>query len=542
MAEREQYLTTTGGAIPYYVSALADSVSWRSTPGAAYTLQYSFGVSHEGGSLFGAAARAAAQRAMTAWSNVAQISFASVANAEAELTFSQSDLGTNIAGLTSGFYTGSQLQSSEVQVDTAYNNFSVGSYGYLVMVHELGHAIGLKHPGDYGTGEPGPYLSDAEDSYSASLMSYIPDGLVNDARPATGPMLYDVAAAQYIYGANNSYNSGNTTYSFTSTQQAYALWDGGGTDMVSAAAYSASVTIDLREGLQNISQIGTDRLWMAFGANIENAEGGNAADLITGNALANSLLGRGGVDTIIGGIGNDTIIGGVAIADPTDAGDSLVGGVGSDVMYGNGGADTMLGGIAVADPSDSADTMYGGGGADEMYGNGGADSISGGGSSVDPNDTGDTLYGGGGADTILGNGGNDSICGGGSAVDPNDVGDVILGGRGNDYILGNGGADTINGGEDNDTMHGGVGNDTYVIASGGGADVVLLFENSGSGVGDIFQIERNINHLVVDDASDIVARISYSSGNAFIDVGEGFSVTVMGVAANSFTPDDFAIV
>src|SRR3546814_9115392 len=43
------------------------------------------------------------------------------------------------------------------------NNFDyntspvVGNYGYLTLMHEIGHALGLKHPGDYGGGE-GPYL------------------------------------------------------------------------------------------------------------------------------------------------------------------------------------------------------------------------------------------------------------------------------------------------------------------------------------------------------------------------------------------------
>ncbi|MDY6805230.1 MAG: Ser-Thr-rich GPI-anchored membrane family protein [Cyanobacteriota bacterium] len=96
------------------------------------------------------------------------------------------------------------------------NNFQggPGTHGYLTLIHELGHAVGLKHPGDYngdGKGTP-PFLPSEEDNTENTVMSY------NFDFKADTLMSYDVKALQYIYGAEslkgsitlNSPNGGNT--------------------------------------------------------------------------------------------------------------------------------------------------------------------------------------------------------------------------------------------------------------------------------------------------------------------------------------------
>ncbi len=525
-----------------YVDALTSGVSWSGTAGQAITIGYSFGISYENGALFGSAAQTAARDAMQAWANVANITFSNVSTSLADLTFSKDVLGSGVAGLTTTYYTSTTLSSAEVQIDTDYTSFPVGGFAYLVMLHEMGHALGLKHAGDYGDGDIAPFLSASEDTYNATVMSYVPAASVNDTYSPVGPMIYDIAAMQYLYGANTGYNNGNSTYSFNGAHTAYAIWDGGGVDMISASTYAGNAVINLRENLNSETTIGDTHLWMAVGANIENAEGGSGLDSITGNALANALYGKAGGDTLFGGDNNDTLVGGTAIVDPTDGADSIVGGAGSDVIYGNGGGDTIMGGSAVADPSDSADTIYGGGGSDIIYGNGGSDTLCGGGSSVDPNDSADTVYGGGGSDTILGNGGDDSLCGGGSVVDPNDVADMLYGGAGNDYVLGNGGADTLVGSAGNDTLHGGVGNDVYSFISADGVDTILQFENAGSVLGDVIQLASNINGLSISSASDVLAHITYSGSSAVIDLGSSNTITIEGITSGAFVASDFVIV
>jgi Peptidase M10 serralysin C terminal len=106
------------------------------------------------------------------------------------------------------------------------NSFSgvPGSYGYRTLLHETLHALGLKHPGRYNISgvlpEP-PYLDANLDHIGNSIMSYNGGG----ANPVT-PMVYDVAALQYLYGKRDT-ASGDTTYRFNSVAS-YEILDSRG--------------------------------------------------------------------------------------------------------------------------------------------------------------------------------------------------------------------------------------------------------------------------------------------------------------------------
>ena len=233
--------------------------------------------------------------------------------------------------------------------------FKPGTYEGFAVLHELGHALGLKHPF-----QPSPsvnaLLPDSFDSQSYSVMSYSVSTnslAVSASFYPTTPMLLDIQAIQYIYGANYSYNSGNTTYTYSDDiNYRETIWDGGGIDSLNYVG-TRNASVDLREG--SGSKIGNPiyiyssagatlgtltNIWIAYGVTIENASGGSGNDTLTGNDTNNKLDGGAGNDTLDGGAGNDTLNGGAG-------NDSLVGGAGDDQFdwEGRGGNDTMIGGL-----------------------------------------------------------------------------------------------------------------------------------------------------------------------------------------------------
>ncbi len=418
---------------------------------------------------------------------------------------------------------------------------NLGGKGFSVGIHEIGHALGLKHPHDDGGSGKLTFSQlgmSGYDNQLATIMSYnsSPGATSSWGNPAT-PMVLDVLALQYLYGANMSWHTGNDTYPLADDGIVATLWDAGGIDMVDATNVAGNVHIDLVPG--NYSLIGSTWGAIAYNTVIENARGGNGADELYGNTADNTLFGSGSGDVLRGGEGNDVLLGGNDIVDANDGNDVIYGEGGSDTIYCNAGDDTAYGGMGIADPNDSSDVIYGGKGSDAIYGNAGNDSLFGGGNAVDPLDSADVIYAGYGADYVLGNGGDDTLYGGGSLADPSDLGDTLNGGVGNDQLFGNGGADNLNGAEGNDSLHGGLGDDSYVFGDGCGVDTILLFEGSNAPGGDLLVIQSNINASGIVSVQDVLTRATYSDAGATIDLGGGCSVLIQGISALSV--DDFSI-
>ena len=194
---------------------------------------------------------------------------------------------------------------------------SDGRYAALTLIHELGHALGLKHPfttvDATGNLDGGPALPAVEDVTKWSVMSY------NDS-PANYHLKYspfDIAALQYLYGPSKQVQTDDTFVLRSDTTN--FIWDGGGVDTIDGSSQSKPITLFLEPGYWGfigdkaslISSAG--QITIDFGTVIEKAIGGSGNDYLTGNAANNVLLGGLGNDVLKGMAGDDTIDGGAGI-------------------------------------------------------------------------------------------------------------------------------------------------------------------------------------------------------------------------------------
>ncbi len=277
-----------------------------------------------------------AERALQSWSDVARITFSRVSNADGYSNSAQILFGnyaTGAAGAAAFAYFPGTGIGGDVWINSSLSyNVSPANlnYGRQTVTHEIGHALGLNHPGDYNAGNGTPtYANSAvyyEDTRQYTIMSYWSEantGGNNGGYYAAAPLLDDIAAIQRLYGANTATRTGNDVYGFNSTTGRdfysatsastpviFAVWDAGGNDTFDFSGYSQNQRIDLNDG--NFSNVGglIGNVAIALGVTIENAIGGSGADTIIGNEAANTIRGGAGNDVIDGNAGADSLYGG----------------------------------------------------------------------------------------------------------------------------------------------------------------------------------------------------------------------------------------
>ncbi|MGH1367596.1 MAG: M10 family metallopeptidase C-terminal domain-containing protein [Maritimibacter sp.] len=317
-------------------------------------------------------------------------------------------------------------------------DFDVLNDDFGVILHEIGHALGLQHTHDAHD------LSGAHETTKYSVMSYE----VNPDTLAIGETLalYDVFALQDIWGAAEL-ASGDSLYVGPRNDVMDLIWDSGGIDTLSAGDNANAVVLNLNQG--SFSRFGSyDDVAIAFGATIENAIGSAYSDWINGNEVDNVVLAWGGNDLVSGGGGSDEMRGhgGDDYMTGDDGDDFLYGGADDDNLLGNAGNDWLAG-------HGGDDELFGGAGDDKLYADWGNDALDGGAGN-------DKLFGGDGTDTLQGGLGDDHLRGGNGN-------DTLGGGAGNDWLMGQGGTDEI---------YGGAGSDRFVFALGSDLDILHDYE------------------------------------------------------------------
>ncbi len=232
---------------------LVEGTKWGGALGTGVTLDFSFQTYNsyystyysayneynDGSGLLTAGEKAAIRAVLATWSSSANLNFREVADSanvagELRFAYTQQNGGNEAAH---AYLPGTAPSAGDVWLDwynfnpDALPTIANGSFDYHTILHEVGHALGLKHSFASPNAIPA-----AQDNYFYSVMSYTASPFSGDDYASfypTTPMYYDLVAIQALYGKNTTINAGNNTYTFNDgTRYWQAINDASGHDTI----------------------------------------------------------------------------------------------------------------------------------------------------------------------------------------------------------------------------------------------------------------------------------------------------------------------
>ena len=326
---------------------------------AGGTISYRF----DTGSNWTAAEQTVFRDSLALWSGLANISFTETTSNAAPLVFYRNPSSSGPSGqaggayaVPSGFAAGTvgsttmpAVTAAYVSLETgaqgAYFNFNdtftnlfngqAGGSGVATVIHEIGHTLGLAHPGPYnGNVVPSTQQFSAVDTWMYSTMSYIAPETTTAkyysqyavtgtfwgtsggfGREPTTAQIMDILAIQQLYGAStNATFSGGKTYGFNCTLQAQVapfydfsintkpiitIWNSGTGNTLDLSGYNTTCTVNLNAGTFSSFAGLTNNVAIAYGTRMDTAIGGSADDIFFENANGDVIDGKAGANTVV---------------------------------------------------------------------------------------------------------------------------------------------------------------------------------------------------------------------------------------------------
>lgn len=347
-----------------------------------------------------------ALQALGEWSAASGLVFVEVAPGQGDINFQNVDLSTTSYSGAGGvgfypfgdwsylsypYYTSDLTASGDVFMNSQ-DIGTDGSVNYGTLLHEIGHAIGLKHPTEVVTDNAAnpAVVHDqvlSSDDPDLTIMAEVEDQTTGaDSHLQT----LDMQAAAYLYGPAGT----GGVYTGSAT----------GSNSVSSWSWDASTETLTQTALQTNEAV--------RGTSVNDVIHGLAGDQLFGLDGNDTLYGAGGGDKLYGGPGTDLLVGG-----------------GGDTFYVDSATTTVV--ESVDDPSNTVDATVSFALPDNIH----SLQVYGEGLTAQGNDGGDTLYGDGTyATDLIGGAGSDYIAGGTGN-------DTITGGSGGDDLMYGGGGD-----------------------------------------------------------------------------------------------------